>query len=187
MRVRGGSDDGQVVRWTSGECQVDLNLSLTLLDVKLVMFCKRSDKVWRWNSKNSRYSQTRVKLGNTWPCKVTHVWENPIITVSGDKMTIIRLFSPQVHLPWMVKLNCSKYYKHFRFFTLKGIGNRYERINVFRMLVHLERSELSTNVLNLVCWKDIVLGKSKIRSVLIRVEQKNRLCKFLCPICICLL
>ena len=36
MRVRGRSDDGQVVKWTSGECHVNLNLSLTLLDVKLV-------------------------------------------------------------------------------------------------------------------------------------------------------
>ena len=42
MRVRGRSDDGQVVRWGSGECQVNvrwtsnLNLSLTLVDVKLV-------------------------------------------------------------------------------------------------------------------------------------------------------
>ena len=133
-----------------------LPISYVLTTRHYIMFCKRSDKVWRWNSKNSRYSQTRVKLGNTWPCKVTHVWENPIITVSGDKMTIIRLFSPQVHLSWMVTLNCSKYYKHFPFCTLR---DRYERINVFRMLVHLERSELSTNVLNLVCWKDIVLEK----------------------------
>ena len=39
MRVRGRSYDGQVVRWTSGERQVNLNLSLTLLDVKLVSLC----------------------------------------------------------------------------------------------------------------------------------------------------
>ena len=36
LRVRGRSDDGQVVRCTSGDRQVNLNLSLTLLDVKLV-------------------------------------------------------------------------------------------------------------------------------------------------------
>ena len=36
MMVRGRSDDGQVVRYTSGERQVNHNLSLTLLDVKLV-------------------------------------------------------------------------------------------------------------------------------------------------------
>ena len=38
MKVRLSKEGQMMVRW-SGECQVNLNLSLTLVDVKLVLFC----------------------------------------------------------------------------------------------------------------------------------------------------
>ena len=40
MRVRGRSDEGQMMVRLSGERQVDLNLSLTLVDVKFVKSLK---------------------------------------------------------------------------------------------------------------------------------------------------